>query len=192
MPSCSTVESGAPISESARTGNFLRTLPKRSSALRGQCADAHCPRPLAVFRFRPPGNFVTLGAMSLPVISIAQMREWERATWKTGQTEAEVIHRVGGKIAQRALQLTRPGDAILILAGKGHNGDDARAAREFLTDRRVETLDIAAPENDLPELERVLLQKPALVIDGLFGIGLDRPLTDDWKKIIKTVNRSGI
>src|ERR1035437_3091321 len=130
--------------------------------------------------------------MSLPVISIAQMREWERATWETGQTEAEVIHRVGRKIAQRAMQLTRPGGAILILAGRGHNGDAARATRKFLTDRRVETLDIAAPENDLPELERVLLQKPALVIDGLFGIGLDRPLTHDWKKIIETVNRSGI
>ena len=130
--------------------------------------------------------------MPIPVINIAQMREWERATWETGQTEAEVIHRVGGKIAQRAMQLTRPGGAILILAGKGHNGDDARAAREFLTDRRVETLDIAAPESNLPELEQALLQKPALVIDGLFGIGLDRPLADDWRKFIETVNRSGI
>ena len=130
--------------------------------------------------------------MSLPVISIAQMREWERATWAAGRTEAEVIRRVGGKMPQRALQLTRPDDAILILAGKGHNGDDARAAREFLTDRRVETLDVIAPENDLPELEQALFQKPALIIDGLFGIGLDRPLADDWKKIIEAVNESGI
>jgi len=97
--------------------------------------------------------------MPLPVISIAQMREWERATWKTGQTEAEVIRRVGGKIAQRALQLTRPGDAILILAGKGHNGDDARAAREFLNERRVETLGVIAPESNLPELEQAAVSK---------------------------------
>ncbi|MGA2280795.1 MAG: NAD(P)H-hydrate dehydratase [Verrucomicrobiota bacterium] len=130
--------------------------------------------------------------MSLPVISIAQMREWERATWETGQTEVEVIHRVGGKIAQRVLQLTRPDAAILILAGKGHNGDDARAAQEFLNERRVETLDVIAPESNLPELEQALSQKPALIIDGLFGIGLDRPLTDDWKKFIETVNRSKI
>ena len=130
--------------------------------------------------------------MPLPVISIEQMRQWERATWKTGQTEAEVIHRVGGKIAQRALQLTRPDDAILILAGKGHNGDDARAAQEFLNERRVEMLDVIAPESNLPELEQALSQKPALIIDGLFGIGLDRPMADDWKKIIETVNGSGI
>ena len=70
--------------------------------------------------------------MSVPVVNIARMREWEKATWATGQTEAEVIRRVGDKIAQLALRLTRPGDAILILAGKGHNGDDARAATRTL------------------------------------------------------------
>jgi hydroxyethylthiazole kinase-like uncharacterized protein yjeF len=130
--------------------------------------------------------------MSLPVINIAQMREWEQATWATGRTEAEVIRQVGAKVAQRALQLTRPDDAILILAGKGHNGDDARAAGEFLAGRRLATLDLTAPESNLLALEGALQQKPALVIDGLFGIGLNRALTDDWGKIIQTVNASGI
>jgi NAD(P)H-hydrate epimerase len=146
--------------------------------------------------------------MSLPVISIAQMREWERATWETGQTEAEVIHRVGGKIAQLALQLTRPGDAILILAGKGHNGDDARAAQIHLDGRKGILLDVTDPQTALPEfLQRTSRKKsgtgilpvkdrleacPTLIMDGLFGIGLDRPLTDDWKKIIMAVNESGI
>ncbi len=130
--------------------------------------------------------------MSVPVISIAQMREWESANWAAGRTEMEIIRRVGAVLARRALELTRPDDAILILAGKGHNGDDARAAQEFLNDRRVEVLDVVAPESNLPELEQALSQKPALIIDGLFGIGLNRPLTDDWKKIIETVNRRGI
>jgi NAD(P)H-hydrate repair Nnr-like enzyme with NAD(P)H-hydrate epimerase domain len=40
------------------------------------------------------------------------------------------------------LQLTQAGDLILILAGKGHNGEDARCAREHLADRRVEVLDL--------------------------------------------------
>jgi len=75
--------------------------------------------------------------MPVPVISIAQMREWESANWAAGQTEMEVIRRVGAVLARRALELTPPGGAILILAGKGHNGDDARAARDFLNERRV-------------------------------------------------------
>jgi len=130
--------------------------------------------------------------MPVPVISVDQMREWEKATWAAGQTEAEVIRRVGGKVAGLALRLTHPGDAILILAGKGHNGDDARAAREHLRDRCLETLDITAPENDLSKLEAALRSQPALIIDGLFGIGLNRPLDDEWKKFLTTVNESKI
>ncbi len=109
--------------------------------------------------------------MSLPVISIAQMREWERATCETGRTEAEIIRRVGAKVAQRALQLTRPDDGILILAGKGNNGGDARAARESLSGRRVEALDVTTPEGVLPGLKRALFQKPALIIDACSASG---------------------
>lgn len=126
--------------------------------------------------------------MPVPVISIAQMREWEKATWATGQTEAEVIRRVGKCVAQEALKLTRNGDLLLLLAGKGHNGDDLRAAHEHLTDRRVELLNVSSAETDLPQLEAALAQKPALVVDGLFGIGLNRPLDELWIAFITRLN----
>lgn len=130
--------------------------------------------------------------MPVPVVNLAQMREWERATWAAGQTEGEVIRRVGQKIAARARELTRPGGAILILAGKGHNGDDARAAREFLDECKIEILNVTSPENDLPKLKSELLQKPSLIIDGLFGIGLNRALDDGWKQFLAAVNGSKI
>lgn len=120
------------------------------------------------------------------------MREWEKATWATGQTEAEVIRRVGKRVARRARKLTGADDVILILAGKGHNGDDARAAKEFLDDRKVKFLEMLLPESDLLPLEMALREKPALVIDGLFGIGLNRPLSEPWQKIIGTVNAAGL
>jgi NAD(P)H-hydrate epimerase len=120
------------------------------------------------------------------------MREWEKATWATGQTEIEVIRRVGECIARRARKLTGDDDTILILAGKGHNGDDARAAREFLAGRKVKLLDLLLPDSDLPPLEGALREKPALIIDGLFGIGLDRPLTEPWVQIISAINAARI
>src|SRR5437868_570986 len=94
--------------------------------------------------------------MPIPVITVAQMREWEKATWATGQTEAEVIRLVGKCAAAHALRLTRPGDLILILAGKGNNGADARAAREHLLDRRVDVLDVKNPKAELSKLEALL------------------------------------
>ena len=126
--------------------------------------------------------------MPVPVISIAQMRDWEQATWAAGQQEAEVIRRVGRCVAHRALQLTHAGDSILILAGKGHNGDDARCAREHLPDRQVEVLEVSENATDLAKLDALLASRPALVVDGLFGIGLDRPLGPEWVSFIERVN----
>lgn len=128
--------------------------------------------------------------MSISVISIAQMREWEKASWAAGKSEADVIRRVGKAVAREALQWTKPGDTILILAGKGHNGDDARAAREDLNlnDRPLAILDVADATGDFAKLEAALGSRPALVIDGLFGIGINRPLDAAWIKFIERIN----
>ena len=56
--------------------------------------------------------------------------------------------------------MTQPGDLILILAGKGHNGEDARGAREHLAERRVEVLDVTETADDLAKLDALLAARP--------------------------------
>ena len=85
------------------------------------------------------------------------------------------------------LRLTHPGDAILILAGKGHNGDDARCAREHLPGRRVDVLEVKDAAADFQKLDALLLLRPALVIYGLFCIGINRPLDAPWVKFIQRI-----
>jgi hydroxyethylthiazole kinase-like uncharacterized protein yjeF len=126
--------------------------------------------------------------MPIPVISVAQMREWERATWALGRTEVEVIGRVGQVVARRVSQLIRPGELVLILAGKGHNGDDARRAREHLPDWRVYLRNVTDPEHGISEVLDLLGQRPALIVDGLFGIGINRPLDAHWTALIQRIN----
>ena len=126
--------------------------------------------------------------MPLPILSVAQMREWETATWATGRMEAEVIQRVGQAVARRAFALTRAGEHILILAGKGHNGDDARAALPHLEGRETQCLTITDAAAQLGELESALARSPALVIDALFGLGLNRPLDAAWQRFIAELN----
>ena len=122
------------------------------------------------------------------------MREWENATWATGQTEKQVIAQVGEIVAERARQLTSARDKILILAGKGHNGHDALAALPHLLDRNVILLDVTDPKITLRELQSLCgkFPKPKLILDGLFGIGLSRPLNDDWQKLIAAINETKI
>ena len=88
------------------------------------------------------------------------------------------------KVAARAHELTRPGDTILILAGKGHNGDDARAAQRISarTQRRIAERGRSA--GGARKTRSTQDASPALCVDGLFGIGLNRALDDGWRHFI--------
>ncbi len=127
--------------------------------------------------------------MPTPVITIAQMRAWEQATWATGVSEESVMRRAGQAVAHCALRMTCPGDEILILAGKGHNGDDARFAAEHLANRRVRVVNVTDPA---VVVANVTGFRGTLIVDGLFGIGLSRPLAGDWLPLIEALNQSRI
>ena len=124
-----------------------------------------------------------------PVITIAQMREWEQATWATGVSEESVMRRAGAAVARVAIRMTRTGDDVLVLAGKGHNGDDARFAAEALPARRVRVLNVTDPAAAVAEVGGF---SGALIVDGLFGIGLGRPLEGEWLRLVQTLNKSHV
>ncbi len=124
------------------------------------------------------------------------MRQWENATWAAGKTGHEVIQQVGRLLARRLLELTRPGDAIWILAGNGHNGDDARAAQPHLLDRNVLLTNINDPSQGLTgflqSLNSASIPPARWILDALFGIGLNRPLDENWRNLIDAINSCGI
>jgi NAD(P)H-hydrate epimerase len=129
--------------------------------------------------------------MPSPIITVAQMREWEKVTWASGVAEDAVMRRAGQAVARLVEKLTRPGDLVLFLAGKGHNGDDVTYACDFTNERQRELLRVIDPEVAAKEIVPHLDRKPALVVDGLFGIGLNRSLSGAWLKLIEILNKSG-
>src|SRR3954469_11707603 len=126
--------------------------------------------------------------MALPVITVEEMRAWEEASWRAGRKEREVIETVGRIVAERALKETREGDRILVLAGKGNNGNDARAAVGHLLNRKVKLVEVKDPAAQLQEVRHLCEKRPQLVIDGLFGIGLNRALSAEWVALIEAIN----
>lgn len=132
--------------------------------------------------------------MPVPVISVAQMREWEQASWDAGRSVDAVMRLAGRAIADEARRMTRAKEPILILAGKGNNGSDSRYAAEYLDDRKVALIDASHPTGLLEELPNALSEirsQNGLVIDGLFGIGLNRPLEGEWITLIQELNDAG-
>ncbi|MCX8156438.1 MAG: NAD(P)H-hydrate dehydratase [Verrucomicrobiae bacterium] len=132
--------------------------------------------------------------MPVPVISIAQMREWENQTWAAGRSETDVIRQAGTAFAAELKHWWQPPQPLLILAGRGHNGDDARAAAECFPREQVILLNVHDPAAALPELKAHLARHaatPGWIVDGLFGIGLNRPLGDAWRALVEEINASG-
>lgn len=130
--------------------------------------------------------------MPVPVLTVQQMRQWEEATWASGRTQIEVIQRAGRAVAAEAMKMSSPGEAVIVLAGAGHNGDDARHARPHLHHREVFLIDVQDPKRGLREFVARLASEPTLIVDGLFGIGLNRQIEGDWRELIEAVNRSAI
>lgn len=130
--------------------------------------------------------------MPAPVVTVAQMREWEKVTWTSGVTEDAVMRTAGVLVARLAEQMSKENDFVLFLAGKGHNGDDAAYGCEFIRGRRAELIRVVDPEDCLRQIPALLERKPALIVDGLFGIGLNRPLSGAWMNLIERINQSGV
>ena len=118
-------------------------------------------------------------------ITIAEMREWENATWAAGIEEEPVMCLAGKAVADCVLRLTKPGDRVMVLAGIGKNGGDAIYASEYMPDRKVELVNIKDPGE---VIARVQGYEGEAVVDGLFGIGLNRPLSECWAALVEALN----
>ncbi|HON07512.1 MAG TPA: NAD(P)H-hydrate epimerase, partial [Verrucomicrobiota bacterium] len=127
--------------------------------------------------------------MAIPIVNVSQVREWENATWSAGISQEDVIRKAGGQVAYYAQKMTEEGNKILIIAGKGHNGDDAIQCGEQLRDREVKIIRVIDAAKAISEIKSILNQNYALVIDGLFGIGLNRQLDDKYCELINLINQ---
>jgi NAD(P)H-hydrate epimerase len=60
----------------------------------------------------------------------------------------------------------------------------------FLPARSVTQFDVRDPVTDLDPLRALLNPRPAMVVDGLFGIGLNRRLSPSWCALIECINEA--
>lgn len=128
--------------------------------------------------------------MSLPVLTADQMRSWESASWALKVSVHAVIGVVGERLSSKVKALVPSGTRILLLAGRGHNGDDVRAMVSHLKGIEFEIVNVHDPVTASDRVRNALGKTPHLVVDGLFGIGLRGKLPPPWCEIIEMVNES--
>jgi len=118
--------------------------------------------------------------MPAPIYLTKDIRRIEEAA-----KDVPLMERAGAAAADLAARLcTETAKDVLVLAGPGNNGGDARIVAERLRQQffRV-TLAGAADAANLP------MDKPwGLVVDGLFGIGLTRPVEGEYARLVDYAN----
>ncbi|MEK6244856.1 MAG: NAD(P)H-hydrate dehydratase [Pseudomonadota bacterium] len=117
--------------------------------------------------------------MTQPIYLTQDIRRIEQAA---GAVSPPLMERAGTAAAELAATLLPDtGKDVLILAGPGNNGGDARIVARLLQERffRVTLADASNPPSR---------KDFNLVIDGLFGIGLSRPIEGEYAKLVEYVN----
>jgi hydroxyethylthiazole kinase-like uncharacterized protein yjeF len=141
------------------------------------------------------------------VVTAAQMSQIEERVFEAGMPVAALMEKVAGKITQRVKDLyPNPRSRVGVLVGPGHNGGDALVvARELhLAGYEVKRYQPLAKMKPLTESHCQYANRLGipvvqsieefadcgLVIDGLFGFGLTRPLEGDIATSIDRLNRA--
>lgn len=136
----------------------------------------------------------------MKLVTVAQMRALEQAAVDAGSTFDQLMEEAGLAVAQEAWMLlgSLEGRRIVVLAGPGNNGGDALVAARHLADWGADVAAYVPRKRRLPEREQELAERDIpvvhgeddenagqldallsvadLVIDGLLGIGQERPL----------------
>ncbi|WP_434646412.1 NAD(P)H-hydrate epimerase [Achromobacter piechaudii] len=134
--------------------------------------------------------------------SVAQIRHAEQLALAAG---ASLMPLAGAAAAAFVAQRVRPGGTILAVAGPGNNGGDAIVAATRLRALGY-SVQIVLPSEpaSLPadaaaawagwlasggqRLVTLPAERPDLLIDGMFGIGLNRPLDAHWQALVDAIN----
>ena len=149
-----------------------------------------------------------------PLYTVAEIRAIERAAAATLPSGA-LMQRAGQASANAALDLlplTTNQARVLVLAGPGDNGGDALEAAAHLsfTGAQVTLIHFGPDDDSKSSAERqAALQRAKasdarfravedaniagtewhLVVDGLFGIGLKRPISGALRTLVETINQ---
>jgi NAD(P)H-hydrate epimerase len=144
------------------------------------------------------------------IVSVAQMRALEAATFAAGTSEAQLQERAGHAVAEEVERRLEPGERVVVLVGHGNNGRDGGVAAEWLAQHGVAVELVLAPRHaitadeldrlrglgastvpaeDLDDVRRALAVAD-LAIDGLAGIGTHGPLREPLATVARLLNEA--
>jgi len=153
----------------------------------------------------------------MKIFKSSQIREIDNATCEAQRIDSvELMERAAGAVASEIASRFIPSQRMVIIAGPGNNGGDALAVARMLFERGYNAIEVflfnvsgeLSHDCELQRQNLIALDgisfmevrkefKPPhlsqndVVIDGLFGSGISRPLNTGFKAIARWINESG-
>jgi len=140
----------------------------------------------------------------IELLSNTEMQEADRLSIAGGVAGLTLMENAGKAVAQAVSARQRPGGRVVVLAGPGNNGGDGFVAARLLAERGYGvkivlagaldklTGDAAAAakawDQGIAPANPEALAGADIVIDALFGAGLDRPVSGLAQAMIEAVN----
>ena len=189
--------------------HIARKTGLKSSKFGGRRAAFTAPAPRAIALARVRRQFRTMldPARCPELLTPRQMALADRLTIEAGTPGIALMERAGAAVADQAARLARSAGRIAVLCGPGNNGGDGFVAARLLQARgfrvRVALLgDIASVRGDaalaaarwgqsVAPAANFSLGEDDLVVDALFGAGLDRDLTGPARDCVERINQYG-
>lgn len=122
------------------------------------------------------------------VLTANQMRESDNFTIEKLGIPSEVLIERAGESLFSEITARFKGGRVLIVVGKGNNGNDGRYLSKILP--KVHGFAVTVLDINHPDLS-VFDKKFDIIVDCLFGIGLKRNVDGIYKEIIDKINESG-
>ncbi len=153
-------------------------------------------------------NHYSTSSIEQFVVSAAQMAAIEQRIFDSGMPVAALMEKVAGLITQRLIQLFKGVSKVGIIVGPGHNGGDAAVVARELYLKGYQVV-IYRPLNKGKELTQAhldyvqslgvsltndlgALEGCEVIVDGLFGFGMTRPLEGELAQAVETINQWSI
>ena len=142
----------------------------------------------------------------MEVLTTAEMERADQLTIAAGTPGFALMLSAGQAVAEAAIDLVEEGP-VVVVAGSGNNGGDGFVAAAELAARGREVSVILLCERDSLQGDAAstargwkypvlpfnpqAIGRPALIIDALFGAGLNRPVKGEPHDMIDAINANG-
>src|SRR5262245_8593272 len=144
----------------------------------------------------------------LELLTTAEMAQADRRTIAAGVAGLDLMENAGRAVAEAIAARHPPGVHIAVVAGPGNNGGDGFVVTRILAERgyRARVLlvgDLARLKGDAAlaaqhwtgqtePADPAALQPADVIVDALFGAGLDRPVGGAARAMIEAMNAAGV